>query len=135
MDWNKFNNLTILIIDDDEFTRELIRTILKDVPNITIHQASDGIEALTMLEVNKYDMLFLDLYMPKMSGEEFIESLNRQNQFENSIPIVLITTDRLSRIELKNIGAKYYLTKPFDFYNFLNNIYGFLEKELFLNET
>lgn len=135
MDWNKFNDISILIIDDDQFTRELIRSMLKEVPNITLHQARDGIEALTMLETNKYDMFLLDLYMPKMSGEEFIENLKKNNKLQESSVIVLITTDRLNKIELKNIGAKYYLTKPFDFHNFLNNIYDFFEQEILFNET
>jgi len=45
----------------------------------------------------------------------------------NSFPIVLITTDRLTRSELSDIGADYYLTKPFAFHNFLEKIYSFLE--------
>jgi len=38
MDWNKYKNLSILIIDDDHFTRELIETILKKIPNVTIYK-------------------------------------------------------------------------------------------------
>jgi len=134
VDWNKFSNLKILIIDDDQFTRELIRTMFKELPAITIHQASNGLEALIMFEDNKYDMLLLDLYMPKMNGEELIAKLKKNNKFE-SLAIVLMTTDRLSKFELRDIGAKYYLTKPFDFQNFLNNIHKFLEQEISLNGT
>ena len=135
MDWNKFNDLKILIIDDDQFTRELIRTMLKEVPRIIVHQAKDGIEALSMVETNKYDMFLLDLYMPRMSGEEFILHLKKNNKLTEFLPVVLITTDRLSTSELKSIGANYYLTKPFDFHNFLNNIYAFFEQEALFNET
>lgn len=134
MDWNKFNNLNMLVIDDDQFTRELILTMLKKVPNITLHQAANGIDALMMIENHKYDMYLLDLYMPRMSGEEFINNLKKNKQFDASA-VVLITTDRLSKKELENIGANYYLTKPFDFHNFVKNIYGFLEQEALLNET
>lgn len=134
MDWNKFNNLNMLVIDDDQFTRELILTMLKKVPNITLDQAANGIDALMMIENHKYDMYLLDLYMPRMSGEEFINNLKKNKQFDASA-VVLITTDRLSKKELENIGANYYLTKPFDFHNFVKNIYGFLEQEALLNET
>lgn len=130
MDWSKFNNLTVLIIDDDQFTRELIHTMMKVVPNIIIDQAKDGLEALLMVENKKYDLLLLDLYMPHMNGEEFITHLKKQNKSSQHPPVVLITTDRLGKTELKNIGANYYLTKPFDFRGFLNNIYSFLEQEL-----
>jgi len=134
MDWTKFNELSILIIDDDQFTRELIKTILKQVPTITVHQAIDGVEALALMSEVKVDMVLLDLYMPQMDGKEFIETVRRHNQFQ-SLPIVLITTDRLSKIELSEIGASYYLTKPFDFHNFLDSIYLFLEQETILNAT
>jgi len=134
MNWKKFNELFILIIDDDQFTRELVKTILKQVPTITVYQAIDGVEALALMNEVKVDMVLLDLYMPQMDGKEFIETVRRHNQFQ-SLPIVLITTDRLSKIELSEIGASYYLTKPFDFHNFLDSIYLFLEQETILNAT
>ena len=126
MDWSKFNNLSILIIDDDQFTRELIETILKKIPNIEIYQAKDGVEALSIVNDVSLDMIFLDLYMPKMNGKEFMDSL-RENNSATLCPIVLITTDRLTRTELHDIGANHYLTKPFDFNSFLERTYLFLE--------
>jgi len=129
MDWKKFNDLKILIVDDDLFTRELIETILKKIPNLTVHQAIDGIEASLLVEKNEYDIFLIDLYMPRMKGNEFITFLHKQNQ-HRSILTVLITTDRLSRKELKEIGVNYCLTKPFDFDNFLSDIYGFLEEKI-----
>jgi len=134
MNWTKFNELSILIIDDDQFTRELIKTILKQVPSITVHEAINGIEALALMGDMHIDMVLLDLYMPQMNGKEFIETIRRNNQFQD-LPIVLISTDRLSKIELNDIGANYYLTKPFDFHNFLESIYLFLEQETISNET
>jgi len=129
MNWSKFGTLNILIIDDDQFTRELVKTMLKPIPTLTVHQAKDGVNALLMLETNRYDMFILDLYMPNMSGEEFIKRVKVENEVHSSSPIVLITTDRLSSARLKSMEVNYYLTKPFDFNNFLNNIYEFLEKE------
>jgi len=126
MDWNKFNNLSILIIDDDQFTRELIETILKKVPAIEIYQAKDGIEALTIINEVSLNMVFLDLYMPNMNGKEFMDTLRKSNKAE-SFPIVLITTDRLTKSELSDIGANHYLTKPFDFNSFLEKTYTFLD--------
>jgi len=129
MDWCKFNELTILIIDDDQFTRELIKTMLREIPTITVHVAMDGVEALTMIEEHTYDMFLVDLYMPKMNGEKFMGILKEDDKFKN-IPVVLMTTDRLTRKEIKVIGTNYYLTKPFDFQNFLKSIYDFFEEEL-----
>ena len=134
MNWNRFNDLSILIIDDDHFTRELINTILKQISNITVYQANDGREALAKMGDLKLDMIFLDLYMPKLNGQEFIEIIRRNSQFQTT-PIVLITTDRLSQNTLAEIGANYYLTKPFDFQNFLGTIYSFFEQETLANES
>lgn len=69
-----------------------------------------------------------------MNGEEFVSILKKDNYFK-FLPIVLITTDRLSKKELKKIGTSYYLSKPFDFQNFLKNIHTFFEEEILLNET
>ena len=134
MDWTKFNELSILIIDDDHLTRELIGTILKQVPTINIYQSVSGLEALEIISTIKIDMILLDLYMPQMNGREFIKEIQKSNKFK-SIPIVLISTDRLSRVELSNIGVNYSLTKPFDFHNFLENIYMFMEQETTINAT
>ena len=127
MDWNKYKNLSILIIDDDHFTRELIETILKKIPNVTIYQAMDGAEALRVLNDVQVDMIFLDFYMPNMNGKEFMDSLKKSDKDE-SFPIVLISTDRLTRAELSDIGANYYLSKPFNFGAFLEKTYSFLEE-------
>jgi CheY-like chemotaxis protein len=126
MNWSKFKNLSILIIDDDQFTRELIETILRKIPNITIYQAKDGIEALSIINKVRLDMVFLDLYMPNMNGKEFMDRLRKSGK-RDSFPIVLITTDRLTRSELRDIGANHYLTKPFDFNSFLKKTYLFLD--------
>ncbi len=134
MDWNKFNSLTILIVDDDQLSRELIKMLFKEVKNITVHVASNGREAISMMENHTYDMFLVDLYMPEMSGEVFVAQLKKDDKLK-LIPIVLITTDRLTSSELKEIGLKYYLTKPFDFQSFLKSIYGFFEEESLLNET
>ena len=134
MDWTKFNELSILIIDDDQFTRELIKTILKQVPNITTYQAIDANSALAMMDDLKLDMIFVDLYMPNIDGQEFVEIIRKHHKFQ-SLPIVLITTDRLSKQVLEEMDVNYYLTKPFDFQNFVGTVYSFLEQEALKHES
>jgi len=134
MDWDNFNNLSILIVDDDPFTRELIKTMLNKIPNIRIFEALNGVDALELLNSINFDIVLLDLYMPYMNGKEFIENLRTKSKF-HSLPIVLMTTDRLGVVELSEIGADYYLPKPFDFQNFLANIYSYLEEAALPNKT
>lgn len=128
MDWHIFKELHILIVDDDPFTRELIVSMLKDIPNMTIHQASDGEEAWELLSVREYDMLLVDLYMPKMNGEALVEKIKNSKKIECTSLIILMTTDRLSKREIEEIGAKVCLPKPFNFYVFEETIYNLLSK-------
>ncbi len=129
MDENKFKELSILIVDDDPLTRELIVNMLKDAPYVTLHQASNGEEALALLTLNHYDMLLLDLYMPKMNGEALLKNLKNSTTIECYSRVVLMTTDRLSTRELQDIGVDYCLNKPFDFHTFEKKIYSFVNKE------
>jgi len=134
MDWSRFNKLKILIVDDDQFTRELIKTILKEVKSISVDLAINGVEALELTKQNHYDMFLVDLYMPKMGGKEFISYLKRDDKLK-SLPVVLMTTDRLTKKEIKSIGTNYSLSKPFNFKNLLKNIHDFFSEELLLNGT
>ena len=134
MDWSKFTNLSIVIVDDDRFTRELIKTMLKRIPDITVYEALNGVDALDLMNNISCDLILLDLYMPQMNGKEFIANLRNNSNFK-TIPIVLITTDRLGVVELYEIGANHYLPKPFDFQNFLANIYSYLEEAALPNKT
>jgi len=129
MNWQDFEDVSFLIVDDDHFTRELISTMLKKVTQIRIDEASTGGEALLFLQTktHKIDMILLDYYMPGMNGSEFIKALKTTQDFQE-IPIVLITTDRLSQNQLNEVGADFYMTKPFNFATFSADIKSFLEK-------
>jgi CheY-like chemotaxis protein len=72
-------------------------------------------------------MILLDYYMPGMNGKEFIQRL-KEESLSLDTPILLITTDRLSQKELTEVGATYYMTKPFNFATFSSDIYEFLKK-------
>jgi len=129
MDWSDLKDISLLIVDDDHFTRELISMMLKKVAKIRIDEASTGEEALLFLQtkIHKIDMIFLDYYMPGMNGSEFISVLKTTQDF-NEIPIVLITTDRLSQNQLKDVGADFYMTKPFNFATFSADVKSYLEQ-------
>lgn len=129
MDWQDLGNVSLLVIDDDHFTRELISMMLKNVSKVKIDEAGSGEEALLFLENKQHqlDMILLDYYMPGMNGKEFIQRINQQN-LSSDTPILLITTDRLSQKELAEVGASYYMTKPFNFATFSSDIYSFIKK-------
>jgi CheY-like chemotaxis protein len=84
--------MTIMAVDDDsddlEFFSEAITTIN---PNFKFIKATDGFEALSILETTQPDVLFLDINMPKMTGKECLEHIRTKDSLQK-IPVVMYTT-------------------------------------------
>jgi len=70
---------TVLLVDDDEFLRELMSEMLSQLGVTVVHQAGNGREALTVLDelAQPPDFLICDIYMPDMDGIEFVAELAR----------------------------------------------------------
>ncbi len=82
--------IKILIVDDHLVVREGLKFILETDNRILVtDEASNGKEALKLLEVNRYDVILLDIYMPIMNGLEF---LKEKVKIYNEIPVIILTT-------------------------------------------
>lgn len=105
----------ILVVDDSSVMRAMIIKSLNmsGVPMSEVHQASHGQEAFEALNQNWIDLVFVDINMPVMNGEEMIEKM-RQDTIMRSIPIIVVSTEGSEkRIEqLKGKGVKF-IHKPF----------------------
>jgi two-component system chemotaxis response regulator CheY len=77
-------------------------------------EASNGEEALTLLEHDWVDVVLTDLNMPQMDGEELLRRMSEHPVF-SLIPVVVVSTDRTEgRLQrMRDLGAKGYVTKPF----------------------
>ena len=106
------NSKRLLIVDDDNQIRELLVFDIAQSGYI-VDSASDGQEGLKKALENNYDLILLDVMMPKMNGYEVARTV-RKNRC--STPILMLTAKSgvEDRIEGLNAGADYYLTKPFD---------------------
>ncbi len=106
----------ILIVDDSAIVRAVITKALKlaEVPVNELFQAGHGGEALSILEEEWVDLVFCDISMPVMDGEEFVEAMNENGMIE-TIPVIIVSSagsePRIAR--LKNNGVKDYIQKPF----------------------
>jgi CheY-like chemotaxis protein len=80
---------TILIVEDDPDTRELLRFYLQPTRE-TVMEASDGYEALTLVASHRPDMILCDLGLPRLGGISFVERLSRDAGLSR-IPVVAIT--------------------------------------------
>ena len=105
------NIFHILVVDDDDRIRELVKQYLEE-NNFLVTSAKDALDARKKLEIVKFDILILDIMMPGESGL----SLTKEVKKKGSTPIILLTAkgetqDRIKGLEL---GADDYLGKPFE---------------------
>jgi two-component system nitrate/nitrite response regulator NarL len=105
------NTIRVVLADDHVFVRDGIKSLLENEANIeVVGEATDGLEALKIVEVNKPDLLILDIRMPNMTGIEVVEKLRSQN---NTLKIVMLSMHESEEYVLKSIkaGADGYLLK------------------------
>ncbi len=111
----KFKNINVLVVDDNYINQKLIKALLEKL-NLNVTLAFNGLEALRMREKNVYDLIFMDIEMPVMSGLEATKKI-LQYELEHSlkhIPIIALTANALMGDKEKYIkaGIDNYLSKP-----------------------
>lgn len=102
----------ILIVEDVEHSRELLRNVLENLGHIVI-EASDGQEALGTIQEQIPDLILLDLKIPPPNGYEVLKEV-RNNARSSSVPIVALTAQAMLGDREKALAAGFngYLTKP-----------------------
>lgn len=118
--------MKILIVEDDlDLSRSL--TKLLKTQKYSTDAAYDGEEALDFLEVSDYDLVLLDVMMPKMDGFAFLREIRAQGK---PIPVLMLTArDALEdRVTGLDTGADDYLVKPFEFEELLARIRALLRR-------
>mgnify|MGYP001499534718 CR=1 FL=1 len=118
----------ILVVDDDDRIRDLVKQYLTDNKYL-ITTAKDAFEAKEKIEIVKFDLVVLDIMMPKKSGLELTSEMKKR---EVSLPIILLTAKGLAdeRITGLEFGADDYLSKPFEPKELLLRIKNILNKTL-----
>jgi len=101
----------VLIVDDDPGIRETISQIIEEL-GYAPDTASDGLEALAMLDTGSYLCIFTDIMMPKMTGIELIKKIKARDV---SLPIIVITgyASLEIAIDAMKCGASDFISKPF----------------------
>jgi len=115
----------ILVVDDDKGARESLKEILADDYNVVC--VEDGFGALAMIKKEVFDLVLLDLIMPKMNG---IETLKRIKAYDNLLDVIIVSATDRAREATASIktGAYDYITKPFDEEIILTTIERALQK-------
>ena len=116
----------LLIADDDNEIRELLEFDLSH-SGYEVDCAKDGEEALQKALVGNYDLILLDVMMPKMNGYEFTKTLRYAN---NTLPILMVSAKQLPRDKHLGFdaGIDDYMTKPIEKEEFLYRIKALLRR-------
>lgn len=105
------NTIRVVLTDDHVFVRDGIKSLLENEANIkVVGEATDGLEALKVVETEKPDLLILDIRMPNLTGIEVVEKLRAQGNF---VKIIMLSMHESEEYVLKSIraGADGYLLK------------------------
>lgn len=104
------NNIRILIVDDEERIRRLLKMYLER-ENYLIDEAEDGNEALEKALANEYDLILLDLMMPGKDGIEVCRELREKK----ATPVIMLTAkgEEVNRVQGFEVGTDDYIVKPF----------------------
>jgi DNA-binding response OmpR family regulator len=105
--------MRLLIVEDDQKLAQFVARGLH-AEGFTVELAADGQEGLSSVESDQFDLMILDLMLPKLSGSELLKRARRTNP---SLPILVLSARDNMEDKVKHFeaGADDYLTKPFDF--------------------
>ena len=106
------NNLQILIIDDDDGFRDVLSGFLES-RHFRVSQASSGKEGLALLNTETPDIVFLDVYMPGMTGLEVLPAIKKRAPQVKVIMMSGYGTEEIAR-EAIDLGADDFLNKPIE---------------------
>ena len=101
----------ILVVDDEELIRAVIKNYL-DTEAYTYDEADNGEEAVKLVENNNYDLIIMDIMMPKMDGYEAVKKIKAINK---NIPVIMLSARKEEEDKLQGFdyGIDDYVTKPF----------------------
>jgi len=104
---------TVLVVDDEKSLRDFVRRNL-EIRNFNVKTASNGLEALAILENKFYDVVFMDIQMPKMDGNEATKRIRADLPKERQPHIIAMTAHALEGDREKYLARAMdgYISKP-----------------------
>jgi type IV pilus assembly protein PilB len=105
----------ILITDDSDQTRLLVKKIIEKMSKWETLEATDGEKALALIQVDKPDIIVLDIMMPNMDGYELLQEIKSNPELED-IPVLIFSALKTEKSEQKvyELGADGFIVKPID---------------------
>lgn len=102
--------MKVLIVDDEELIRDVIKEYLK-LEKIDYLEASDGYEAINLVKNNTFDVVIMDIMMPKMDGYTAVKEIRKFSL----VPFIMLSarSEEYDKLTCFDIGVDDYVTKPF----------------------
>ncbi|MFW5990642.1 MAG: response regulator [Nanoarchaeota archaeon] len=119
---------SVLVVDDSIFIRNILKDMLGRLGVQEIKEASDGLEAVEKVREGNFDLIFMDVMMPKMDGLQAIKEIMAINPEQKIVVCTSAGQDKIVN-EAVESGAKELILKPFD----LEEVRGIVDK--YLGET
>lgn len=107
--------LNVLLVDDNAFTRKIVRGLLNVIGVKSITEAGDGIAALEMIRASAPDVIILDWEMPLLNGPELVRIVRSPGVFPvPDVPIIMLSShgERWRIVESVKLGVNEFLCKP-----------------------
>jgi DNA-binding response OmpR family regulator len=110
--------MRVLVVEDEERLAQNVAAILRDNALCAVDLAPDGEEGLFLAQSTSYDLLVLDLMLPKLTGLQLLRTMRGAG---SSVPVLILTArdEKEIVVKLLNAGADDFLTKPFDLGEFV----------------
>ena len=129
-------NERLLVVEDDEFSQQLIELYLRKAGFTELTVANDGRQALDLAKANGFDLILLDLNLPRIGGTEVVRRLKKEGLLANT-PVVVISaiTNMEDTIQCIEMGATDYLAKPFNVMQLQQRVDACLERRRLRQEV
>ena len=107
-------NMRILVVDDFNTMRRIVKNILKQLGFENIGEAENGQEALEVLKKEKFDFVITDWNMPVMTGLDLLKAIKADAALKD-LPVMMVTAEAQQQniVEAVKTGASNYIVKPF----------------------
>ena len=123
--------LNVLLVDDNAFTRKLVRALLYNIGVKSVAEASDGIAALEVIRQSAPDVIILDWEMPLLNGPELVRIVRSPGVFPApDVPIIMLSAhgERWRIVESVKLGVNEFLCKPVSAKSLLDRLVSILVK-------
>ena len=127
-------NASILIVDDKTANVLLLELMLGRAGYTSVSSTQDPTAVFDLYKKNCYDLIILDLQMPVMDGFQVMVAL-KELELDGYIPILVITAQPFHKVRALQLGAKDFISKPFDQVEVLLRIHNMLEIRLLHQES